>query len=376
MNDNRAGRSGIPRDFYDFVPRPARFVLYLAIFSIFAAIGLLLDLAAASHARSWLRVLSWSGIGGVVAVGWAYAYIRNLNKFIFAAVWVPATLIAFGIARPPIRFDAAVLPSAVACLVAVVVGYILFVMFIRNQASTTMRLLTEMTLARQIHDSLTIPIHKETNHLEFYGRSVASQEMGGDLLDVVERDGNVDVFLGDVSGHGVRAGVVMGMVKSAIRMKLREQAELDQICGDLNRVLNEVSTPEMFVTFAAMRFGAAGSVQYASAGHLPIIHVRSSDGSISELEEAGLPLGVVDTEIYSIQQVEARPGDLFVLVTDGLTEVFERAGEQFGWGRVVGSVRSFHALPLPRIYDGLMRAVGSHGPQSDDQTVILIRVKR
>ncbi len=77
-----------------------------------------------------------------------------------------------------------------------------------------------MRLARQIHETLVPPIDYEDERIEVFGLSRASAAMGGDLVDLVHRDGSLDVYLADVSGHGVRAGVVMGMLKAAIRMRL------------------------------------------------------------------------------------------------------------------------------------------------------------
>ncbi len=82
--------------------------------------------------------------------------------------------------------------------------------------------------------------------------------MGGDIIDAVCGDHTVDVYLADVSGHGVGAGIVMSMVKGAIRMRLRAGGSLPALAADLNAVLTELTRDDMFATFAAVRASPQG----------------------------------------------------------------------------------------------------------------------
>jgi serine phosphatase RsbU (regulator of sigma subunit) len=250
----------------------------------------------------------------------------------------------------------------------------MFVKFIRQQATTTFRLLTEMSLAQQIHASLTKPVSLRTARFEVFGQSNASSEMGGDVLDVVQTNGRLALFLGDVSGHGVRAGVVMGMVKSAIRMKLQSSHALDELLNDLNAVVGELAHPGMFVTFAAMQLDESDLARVVLAGHLPIMHYRAGDRTWSEIEADHPPLGVVPGETFRLFQVPYAPGDLFVVVTDGLMEVFDRNGAPLGWQGIRRVLEDGAAeRPLAEIAAHVFTTVRDFGPQVDDQSILLIR---
>jgi sigma-B regulation protein RsbU (phosphoserine phosphatase) len=245
---------------------------------------------------------------------------------------------------------------------------------------------TELSLAQEIHAALIPPIEKATPRLELYGRSVAGAEMGGDLIDMVERDGQTDVFIADVSGHGVKAGVIMAVVKSAIRTRLASPltkggptgVECDDALGnlfaDVNRVVCELAGPGMFVTAACLRFRTEGQALFCGAGHGPILHFRAAIGDLSPLESEHLPLGVISDESFAARTVRAEHGDVFLLMTDGLTEVFDAEGRMLSQQPIEVLLREHARRPLGELYETIMSAVRSHGPQADDQTLLLVRV--
>ena len=129
--------------------------------------------------------------------------------------------------RPGARL--AFVAEAVICICVIVLGYVFFVVFISGEGAKTMRLRTEINLAQQIHGHLVPAIDRATERLELYGVSVPASEVGGDLMDVCHGDGKTGLYVADVTGHGVSAGVSMSMIKSAIRMKLRDEPELDEM---------------------------------------------------------------------------------------------------------------------------------------------------
>ena len=120
------------------------------------------------------------------------------------------------------------LPSlaGLAVIAAIAFGYVLFVVFISRRGREAVRLMTEVALAQEIHASLVPALQHADDRLQVDASSTASGEMGGDLVDMVERGATTDLVLADVSGHGVKAGVVMGMVKAALRMAQRDERGL------------------------------------------------------------------------------------------------------------------------------------------------------
>jgi serine phosphatase RsbU (regulator of sigma subunit) len=270
-------------------------------------------------------------------------------------------------------FVARLAVEAVVCLLLVVVGYGLFVSFIQGEGARHLRLRTEMSLAARIHDGLVPPVNLRLGRLEIFGRSHAGGEMGGDLLEVVDRDGCVTLFVADVSGHGVSAGVVMGMVKSAARMRLLAGDDLRGLLDDLNRVLCDLTATEIFVTLAAMRFDGL-EADWVLAGHPAIVHFRAADDSLQSLAAEHLPLGVLREERFAPHRAAFAAGDLLVIFTDGLPETMNQRDEEFGTARIETLVAQHALRPLHEICDEIMRAVRAFGPQLDDQSLLLVRL--
>ena len=197
--------------------------------------------------------------------------------------------------------------------------------------------------------------------------------MTWEAIYVVESPGGWTGFVADVSGHGVAAGLVMGMVKSAGRMRLRGGEPLDGLLTLLNVVLFDLKSPTMFVTFAGLQFDATGGLRFSVAGHLPILYYRSTSGTIFELSMRQLPLAIFSDSAFTSETVVYEPGDLFVILTDGLTEVFDARDQEFGFERVKSIIRDNGAASLEIIEERLMTAIRGHGGQLDDQTLLLIR---
>ena len=231
----------------------------------------------------------------------------------------------------------------------------------------------EVSLARDIHSTLVPPVDCTVQHMELFGQSLPSSAMGGDLLDVVEADGRMGVFVADVSGHGVKAGVVMGMLKSAVHTQLLAPISMALLLSNLNRVLLKLEKLEMYATLACMRFTDASTAEFSLAGHLPILHYRSQERVIHRLRNQHLPLGMFDDADYGSQTVKFDPGDIFVLFTDGFTEVENESGEEFGHRQIEELVTTSATGPLAELYRLITTAARQFGKQADDQTLLLVR---
>ncbi|MCB9850812.1 MAG: serine/threonine-protein phosphatase [Phycisphaerales bacterium] len=369
-----------PAPFTTNVPRRALLKLYAAVFCIFAPMMILSISSAAQH-HTAPAVLTWFFLSGAIAVCWAAAFIHK-RKWLFAVVpaqFVLVCLFVFRVLPGLSPGGAALSVEGIGSVIMLVAGYVAFVQFIRGEGARGMRLQAEMDLAQQIHESLVPDVDETTTAFEIVGRSEPSSEMGGDLLYAARNDeaSSIDVYLGDVSGHGVKPGIVMAMIKSAIRMRRRLPARLDELLSDVNRVLVELTDPGMFATFVALRLHDSGVIEYSHAGHPALLHHRAADGAMDERATEGLPLGVVDDAEYATARVATQPGDVLAVYTDGVIEVFDARGEQLGWGgfqelvqRHVGEPSLANAVSA--IWDDV-RAFNRGGAQDDDQSVVLIR---
>ena len=257
--------------------------------------------------------------------------------------------------------------------VAIIASFVLLTRVVQREAGRYVRARTEIALARDIHRLLVPPIARRIGRFEFCGISVPSGDVGGDLVDLVDAGERWIGYVADVSGHGVGAGLLMGMVKSAARTQLRAAPSISALLNELNVVLLDLSRPDMFVTFAGLQFDRASGLQFSLAGHLPILHYRPAASAVDELSLAQVPLAMFGDRRYTSAPVTFDPGDLFVILTDGLTEVFDSHDRELGLEGIKGVIRQHADAGLDRVKDALLAAAHGHGPQLDDQTLLLIR---
>ncbi len=163
----------------------------------------------------------------------------------------------------------------------------------------------------------------------------------------------------------------MGLCKSAIRMRARGAGGVGPLLEDVHAVLMPLKAPATFVTVACVRGGIDNRLECAVAGHHPILRVR--DGRVEEVTEPQFAMGMFDGTTFGSQSVDTQPGDLFAILTDGLIEVFDGKDRDLGldWAKHV--LAADHRQPLALIADRLFGSARAHGPQLDDQTLLLIR---
>ena len=262
--------------------------------------------------------------------------------------------------------------SAVAIMIAVTLGYICFLYVSITEGRRYFRVHAEMELAAEIHHLLVPAIDRKIGEFEFYGGSVPSSEVGGDLIDVIQGDAGWTAYVADVSGHGVAPGVVMAMVKSAARMRLSSGDHSSGLLESLNSVLYPLTKPEMFVTFAYLACNHK-RLEYSLAGHPAILHYHASTREISEVTCSNLPLAMFDGQQFVTGSVECAPDDLFLLFTDGLLEVEDAKGKEFALAGVKGVMLAQAGAPVSVIFQGILDAAKHHGRATDDQSLLLVR---
>lgn len=237
------------------------------------------------------------------------------------------------------------------------------------------RMQTELSLAHSIQATLVPTLSFQTPRFEVYGKSIASTEMGGDLIDVVESDGSLLAYVADISGHGLPAGQLMGILKAALRVSLQFHQRPVALLEGADRVLPALKTPDMYATLALLHFDGSTQAEYALAGHVPILHYRHRSHDTVQLAMEQFPLGLILGGRYASQRVSYSPGDVFLMLTDGITEVASERDEEFGLARLEQLLSQEAAQPLSRIWELVMDGVKQHGMQQDDQSLLLLRVR-
>jgi sigma-B regulation protein RsbU (phosphoserine phosphatase) len=354
--------------------------LLAAGFMTFGSVGFAIDLLLLNY-QSLGRGSFWplfSGTLGTAALAVRIKRFRLLPVLLLivaAGHWL-AVRIAY---QAPTLSDAAALKrrvvvDAIGILAGTIIGYRWFAAFILTEGVATVRMQTELSLAHGIQATLVPVVSLRTARFEAYGKSMPSAEMGGDLIDTIESDGSLLAYVADVSGHGLAAGQLMGMLKTAIRVSRQLGQPPVATLESADRVLPAVKEPNMYATLALLCFDGSSEAEYALAGHPPILHYRALAGDTARLSMEQFPLGLLPGGRYLSQRVTYAAGDLFLMLTDGISEVPNANDEEFGLARLEQLKVHNSARPLQQLYEFIMNDVRQHGTQQDDQTLLLLRV--
>lgn len=242
------------------------------------------------------------------------------------------------------------------------------------------RVRQEMEWARSIQQSLLPRIMPEVSGYQVYGVSVPALEVGGDYFDIVPAGNSWMCIIGDVSGKGVPAAMIMSVVRSLIHTYSEVASEPEEIIRRVNRKLTPDLEAEMFVTLAAFTFDpATHRASIVRAGHEPLFLARAG-GAVERMQPPGTAMGLTDVplfeELLEPASVEFAPGDVMVLFTDGITESLDRNHEELGYDRLAEWVRQYASRPPSEMVPALVKAVQSFSegaPAADDITLIVIR---
>jgi len=252
-------------------------------------------------------------------------------------------------------------------------GYVLFIVLMVGEGKRYFRVNAEIQLAQEIHRKLVPKIERTIGRFAMYGESLPSGEVGGDLVDVIE-SGSWTAYVADVSGHGVSAGVLMAMFKTAVRTTALADGSPSSLLNEVHRALYPLKTPNLFVTAGVLHCADDGRLTFALAGHPPILHYRKATGEVEEHTALDLPLGILPEQLFQDANISAEQGDILLLLTDGMTEVFDAKKNEMGIGPVKAALRANAALPLPQIFTALRAVALKFGKQDDDQTMLLLRL--
>jgi sigma-B regulation protein RsbU (phosphoserine phosphatase) len=156
--------------------------------------------------------------------------------------------------------------------------------------------------------------------------------VSGDYCDVFETGGGLLFMLGDVSGKGVAASMLMTHLHATFRSLAEAGLPLDRMVEDANRIFCESTLAGQFATLVVGRAADDGSVEFVSAGHLPVLHIHR-DGATPK-DSTGVPLGMFCNTRFPVHRLTLAHRDTLFLYTDGLTESQNRAGAEYGLDRI------------------------------------------
>jgi sigma-B regulation protein RsbU (phosphoserine phosphatase) len=201
--------------------------------------------------------------------------------------------------------------------------------------------------------------------------------VSGDLFDLVPIDQNtLGLVIGDVSGKGAGAAIMMSLVLAGFRAYKKSQLAVCEVVAHLNNLLEEsVSTGNYATLFYALISTSEDSITYTNAGHNPPIIFRK-DGSVEELSVGGIVLGYLANQVYSQQTIPFQRGDLLLSFTDGITETQTLDGEEFGVKRLISLVQKNRGLNIYDLKEKILEEVNQFTDSSiisDDRTIVIVK---
>ena len=238
------------------------------------------------------------------------------------------------------------------------------------------RLRRELELGRQIQNEMLPHAPLKLGLTEIEGVSVPAREVGGDFFNYfVLPTGHVALLVGDVSGKGVGAALLMANVQASLRTRLSMGQELSEVAGEIDRDIEANSPGPLYATlFVGILDSSSRVFRYVNAGHHSQYVLR--DGTLERLASTGLPVGLFPGRGYIERQVQLQAGDLLFFYTDGCVEAENEQDDMFGIERleeILSEPATTPADALQRVEAAVKSFRGSREP-FDDATMMAVRV--
>lgn len=235
----------------------------------------------------------------------------------------------------------------------------------------------EVGLAAKIQHDLLPHNNPGLHGYDIYARTIAAQSIGGDYFDFIPMsDGRMALCLGDVSGKGLPASLLMANLQATLRGQTLVSHQPSECLLRSNKLLYESTAPEKFATlFYGVIDIKHHSIHYSNAGHdWPFLIGRGNE--VQRLKVGGLMIGLLPQAVYQDEEVPIQPGDLLVVQSDGVSEAMNANHEQFGEERLQSLLLENRAKTAEEIIDIIVTEVRKHAgahPQSDDITIMVIK---
>ena len=241
------------------------------------------------------------------------------------------------------------------------------------------RLEDEMRLGREIQMELLPKENPRTAGLNLCGLMLPAKEIGGDYYDFVELpQDNLAIVIGDVSGKGVAAGLLMAMAKTAIHTLSQEETSPRQVLLRTNQILSKHIGGQKFMTMLYLKWETLGKeLTYSSAGHEHILIYRAKDNIVESIQSGGFMLGIIPdiSQFLEDNRLYLAPKDKIVLYTDGVTEARNPNEELFSLGRLKGLLSEHGHKPADELLNSIKDEVYSFmgiREQYDDITLVVL----
>jgi len=235
----------------------------------------------------------------------------------------------------------------------------------------------ELKLAYNVQQKLLPPGDLTIGSYRIAARCRPYREVGGDFFDVVMLGPNkFAVMIGDVSGKGVPAALIMSALLVLFRAEIKRNGSPAEVLARMNRQLCEAMGDEGAVTIGVgVIDSASDTIQYASAGHLSP-YIVNADGKVTSIDSSSLPIGFDMDVVYQEKWLQLQPGDRLILYTDGIIESMDERGQMYGFEGLEEEISSWQLYDdLPKVVDDfLIRMNERSHAENDDRTIVVLEL--
>jgi len=252
---------------------------------------------------------------------------------------------------------------------------------IGNDLKEHKRISEELNLAQKIQHDLIPREAPEIPHLEITAKTKSAAKIGGDSFDFLPRENQSFFYIGDVTGHGIPAGLVMIMVDTLIGTFAEMSENARDLLVNVNRFLKPRLQPNMFMTMVMLRWQhEEKKMHFAGGGHEYILHYKALEKKCESIMSGGIAIGMLPdvSAVIKEQEIDFREGDFIVLYSDGITECKNVSGEQFGLDRLIKSIetKANEATSTKELFDHVAQEVTifvEDHIQEDDMSLIVVK---
>jgi sigma-B regulation protein RsbU (phosphoserine phosphatase) len=241
------------------------------------------------------------------------------------------------------------------------------------------RMEQELILAQNIQRGLLPKTDPKIEGIEIASYFSPADAVGGDYYDYFEIDENqVGIVVADVSGHGPSAALIMTMIKGVLHSIIRNFTTPDQALSEFNSIISGIVPADVFVTLLFIVLDLNQKVlQFANAGHMPIIHYNHQNNRVQILELQGCALNLLPDSSYTLKAVPLQAEDIFFIYTDGVNEAVNDLSEMFEISGLQDSINEVNSEPVNKIIGhikGKLQAFTGKSSQTDDIVMIAIKI--